>query len=699
MKTKFLLLLAANLLTIPLFAQFVCGFDDVHRRKLKEDPQYRFSVSENEKKIQQYITRNRQSLTARTTGTSSVLYTIPVVVHVMHTGGAVGTTYNPSDAQIQGAINYLNQVYNGTYPGTQGIGDIQLQFALAVRDPNCNATSGIVRVNASSVAGYTANGVSTKPGTNPGVDELAIKDLNRWNTSQYYNIWVVNRINGADGTSGSFTAGFAYYPGASPTYDGTIMLATQMASGRKTLPHEIGHAFGLYHTFEGSADRNSCPDNTDCAAQGDKVCDTDPVSFNQLAGVTDFSCRTGTNTCTGTDYSNNTEHNYMNYTTCYNLFTAGQKARLLANAEGPWRKSLSTSMALEPVYPIAAFSNPAANSCSPATAAAGLGGNFAGIINIKIHNKNLGSSTTRNDNGYLDGTSNCLNLVQLSAGATYTFDATVYSANAEQLRAWIDYNNDGTFDNATEQIHFTSSIAKGSGSTTVNFSVPANATTNTMLRMRVIDDVTTAYGVPAIVDACHNPTYGQAEDYPVYIISSTLPVTLLRFDGELKNKAIQLTWETVSAEGMKDFVVEKSTDGVHFSSIGTVTALNQLSLKTYHFTDGQPAENNYYRLRMNERSGSYKWSPVVTIRYSGLQQRVSLVNNPFGNHLELAFTKPAANIRLQLIHTNGALVAEKAAGAVQGSYRWNFPANLSRGTYVLKALVDNDIFVFKVVKQ
>jgi hypothetical protein len=699
MKTNFLLALAVCLVSLPAFSQFVCGFDDVHRRKLKEDPQYRLSVEDNEKKIQQYITRNRQSLTARTTGTNAVLYTIPVVVHVMHTGGAVGTTYNPSDAQIQGAINYLNQVYNGTYPGTQGIGDVQIQFALAVRDPNCNSTSGIVRVNASAVAGYTTSGISTNVGTNPGVDELAIKNLSRWNSSQYYNIWVVNRINGADGTSGSFTAGFAYYPGASQAYDGTIMLATQMTSGRKTLPHEIGHAFGLYHTFEGSADRNSCPDNTNCATQGDRVCDTDPVSFNQLAGVTDFSCRTGTNSCTETAYSASTEHNYMNYTTCYNLFTAGQKARVLANAEGPWRKSLSTSLALTPVYPLAAFNSPANTSCTPATAAAGLGGNYAGIININIHNKSLGSSSARNDNGYLNGTNSCLNLVQLSAGTTYTFAATVLGSNTEQLRAWIDYNNDGTFDNATEQIHFTSSIATGNANTAVNFTVPLHATTNTMLRMRVIDDVTTNYGVSAILNACHISTYGQAEDYPVYIVSSTLPVTLLRFDGELKSKTVQLTWETVSAEGMRDFVVEKSTDGVHFTSIGTVAALNQLTLKTYRFTDGQPAENNYYRLRMNDLSGSSKWSPVVTIRYTGLPQRVIVVNNPFGNHLELSFTKPATSIRLQLINTNGTLVAEKAVNAVQGRYRWNLPANLARGTYVVKALADDDVFVMKVVKQ
>ena len=699
MNTKLLLALAAALLTLPALSQITCGFDDVHRRKLKDEPQYRFAVDDNEIKIQQYITKNRRSLTARTTGTNAVLYTIPVVVHVMHTGGVVGTTYNPSDAQIQAAIKYLNEVYNGTYPGTQGIGDIQIQFALAIRDPACKATAGIVRMNASSVTGYAASGVSTKPGTNPGVEELSIKNLSRWNSSHYYNIWVVNRINGADGTVGSFMAGFAYYPGASPANDGTVILATQMTSGRKTLPHEIGHAFGLYHPFEGSPDRNNCPANTDCSTEGDRVCDTDPVSFNQLSDVTDFSCRSGTNTCTDTNYSSNTEHNYMNYTTCYNLFTAGQKARMLAFAEGPWRKSLATSMALSPTYPLASFGNPAATSCTPATASAGLGGNYAGIINVNIHDKSLGSSTARNDNGYVNGASSCLNLVQLSRGTTYLFSATVLGSNAEQLRAWIDYNNDGKFDNNTEQLHFTSSIPTSNNTTTVNFTVPANATLNTILRMRVIDDVSTVYGVPAIVDACYNPTYGQAEDYPVYIVTGALPVTLVSFEGILKNNAAQLSWRTVSAQGMKSFVIEKSTDGILFTAIGAVAVVNQSELKTYLFSDGKLAKNNYYRLRMHEQDGSSTLSKVVAIRYSALQQRVWIVNNPFRDHLDLGFAKDAPKVQLQLINTNGAQVAEETVTAVQGLFRWSLPSNLSRGSYIVKAMVGDEMFVMKVIKQ
>ena len=370
--TLYLLLAALSLLSSHFtFSQAICGFDVVHNRKLKEDRNYQKHVSAGESAIQTYTQAhpNQIQLPKSVTGEKAgvpiplgggPLYTIPVVVHVVHTGGAIGSIYNPTDAQIIGAINYLNAVYNGTYPGIQGAGDLQIQFVLAQRDPNCNPTNGINRIDGSSVPGYASAGVQAAQ-TTLGTADINIKNLIRWDPTQYYNVWIVDKIDGNDGTSGQFIAGFAYFPGAG-NEDGIVMLATQMISGQKTLPHEIGHAFNLFHPFQGSNDHTMCPPNTfnDCTKDGDKVCDTDPITYNYNAstGVIDFSCRTGTNPCAsppGTAYSANTESNFMNYTNCYTLFTPGQKTRLLASAASPDRLSLSTSLG----------GTPPGGSCAP----------------------------------------------------------------------------------------------------------------------------------------------------------------------------------------------------------------------------------------------------------------------------------------------------------------------------------------------
>jgi hypothetical protein len=46
---------------------------------------------------------------------------------VIHTDGAIGSLDNPFNKQLMGAIDYLNKVYDGTMPGIDGVGDIQIQ--------------------------------------------------------------------------------------------------------------------------------------------------------------------------------------------------------------------------------------------------------------------------------------------------------------------------------------------------------------------------------------------------------------------------------------------------------------------------------------------------------------------------------------------------------------------------------------------
>ena len=78
-------------------------------------------------------------------------FTIPVVFHVLHTGGVE----NISDAQIQDAMAILNRDYNKQNADTTNvvaafkplIGNAGIHFQLAKRDPNGNCTNGIVSTN------------------------------------------------------------------------------------------------------------------------------------------------------------------------------------------------------------------------------------------------------------------------------------------------------------------------------------------------------------------------------------------------------------------------------------------------------------------------------------------------------------------------------------------------------------------------
>lgn len=334
-----------------ILAQPVCGFDQSNDALREADPAYKLRITLNEQKIEQLIQQRKAAKDYQKKETG--IFTIPIVVHVLHTGEPVGTPLNPSDEQILEAIDYLNAVYNGTDAsltpaGINAAGDLGLRFVLAKRDPDCNPTTGIHRVNMSSNAAYVANGASSGNTS----EDIAMKAPVVWNRTQYYNIYIVNKINGQDGTAGQFVAGYAYFP-TSSVVDGTVMLATQMKAGSKTLSHEIGHAFNLYHPFEGSTNKSKCP-----AGQGDHVDDTDPITFNASAsGVVDFTCRTGNNACIDQPYNIRTESNFMNYTNCYTLFTPGQRDRMQASVLLEDRKNLITSAGAVPTY--------ASPSCTP----------------------------------------------------------------------------------------------------------------------------------------------------------------------------------------------------------------------------------------------------------------------------------------------------------------------------------------------
>ncbi len=301
-----------------------CGTDYIHKNRMQTDSAYRKQILKLESNVEAN-TQNHANINLKST-----LYTIPVVVHVMHIGEPIGTGSNISEIQIQQAIAGLNDRFRNV----NGLGvDVELEFCLASIDPNGNSTNGINRVDGSGVANYSANGITPTGNPCSGATETAIKDLSRWPVSDYYNIWVVSEI-----CNGSFV-GYASYP-VGGLYDGLVIVSTSMSSNSGTLPHEVGHGFFLYHTFNGDGGNVSCPIDTDCLIDGDRVCDTPPHKQGD--------CGT-TNPCSSTGVWDNSRYNFMSYCPLVNRFTQGQKDRIRATAIVAPRASLLTSLGCGPL--------------------------------------------------------------------------------------------------------------------------------------------------------------------------------------------------------------------------------------------------------------------------------------------------------------------------------------------------------------
>lgn len=710
------ILTTAFISTIQSFGQAKCAADEVRARLIALDPSYKKSLDQMDAGISQYIKTHPPTSTSFTNGTLATLYYIPVVVHCIYDGPANASI--PSTTQITNAINYINQVYDGTWTGTGGpilgAGDLQIKFVLATKDPANNTTTGINRIDGSSLAGYSANGANAN-GT-AGASEAAVKNLSRWDSQKYYNIWLVNKIDGCTGVfcgcscDAGYTAGYAYFPmpantsAANQNLDGTILLNSSMVSGNKGLPHELGHALNLYHPFEGNGGTNTCPVNTIPTTDGDKCGDTQPITNPQIAiaPFSAFQCRTGNNPCVGANYSDNTEKNYMNYTNCYQLFTADQKARMHASFSTTQRSSLSTSWANgQGSYPAPFVASVAATSTPTSTLT---GANLAGILNVSVAGRTVNSLNATQDGGYVNNSNKWYNAFQLNASTAYTLNVvTLNNGNNSQLGVWVDYDNNGTFNNTNEQIFLNTNIA----STTTSFSIPINTPgtwlgKNNFVRMRISQDLSTIYGIAPVSNTSTSLAYGQAEDYPAYLAGGVLPVSLISFTGKKEINTINLRWITSLEINSHSFDIERSLNAAAFTSIGNVFATGAVNGATYNFRDADMSTSGdyLYRLKIKDINGNFEYSNILKFESVG-SKNLKVSGNPFKDQLNLVLPASNGNASIKILDAAGRMVFIKNV-SISGNPNVTLLLQnniITKGVYILEAVVNGEKFTQKIVKE
>ncbi|WP_276481324.1 M43 family zinc metalloprotease [Paraflavitalea pollutisoli] len=333
-------LLAMLCLALPSFAQRTCGvqFEPDHA-KLTDKGRY-LRYQQLEKRIQDFSKSEQAGGVGARLLTASSTIIIPVVVHVVHTGTAIGTGTNISDAQIQSQITVLNEDFRrlnanrtNTPAGFLGVAaDPNIEFRLACVDPTGAATNGITRTSSSTSFGISNynNIKSTAAGGHDG-----------WPSDKYLNIWVGN-ITAFLGVSS-----WPFDQSTSPQLDGVVIGATYFGTtGSATAPfhlgrtatHEVGHWLSLYHIWGSNNPSDaSCSDSDDCS-------DT-PNQADANGG-----CPSSASSCSN---GGDMFMNYMDYTddACMNLFTNGQKSRMRAMfATGGPRASFITN-ALQIVQP------------------------------------------------------------------------------------------------------------------------------------------------------------------------------------------------------------------------------------------------------------------------------------------------------------------------------------------------------------
>ncbi len=247
----------------------------------------------------------------------TTIYRIPVVVHIIHNGEAIGIGANVADARVYEQIQTLNEDFRRKQ-GTRGFNtdpdgaDPRIEFVLATVDTAGRPFDGIIRVNGGQ--------------PNYSVGSNSFKRRSFFRSDRYFNIWVINLntylgygswpvsslpgMNGlgspADSAFDGLVISYKYF-GNSGTLGGNYNLG-------RTATHEIGHCLGLLHVW---ADGN---------CQATDYCNDTPSQDGQI-----YFCPTNPpNSCPLDRPGPDQIANYMQYTDdrCMNLFTADQVRRM-----------------------------------------------------------------------------------------------------------------------------------------------------------------------------------------------------------------------------------------------------------------------------------------------------------------------------------------------------------------------------------
>ena len=173
----------------------------------------------------------------------------------------------------------------------------------------------------------------------------------------------------------------------------------------------------------------------------------------------------------------------------------------------------------------------------------------------------------------------------------------------------------------------------------------------------------------------------------------TLPLDLLSFTGQLQNNnTVLLSWKTENEINTSHFVIERSIDGSRFTALGNVTANGRNNTQgsfNYAFTDNdainQSSQKLFYRLRMVDIDGTYKYSNIVTVTLPFTTGKITVSPNPVINEVKVMVASPEqGNIQWKLIDNVGRILLKGSEQVSKGTNTFNINMNrLPAGTYYL----------------
>jgi hypothetical protein len=186
-----------------------------------------------------------------------------------------------------------------------------------------------------------------------------------------------------------------------------------------------------------------------------------------------------------------------------------------------------------------------------------------------------------------------------------------------------------------------------------------------------------------------------------------LPVILGQLTGSIvDNNAVRLEWKTFSELNSREFVIERSTDGVNFEPIGIIASAGTSDItREYSYPDNNLPQKLilYYRLKQVDNDGQFQYSNVVRLRFKSASFYINRIYPQPGSgiiHVDVINKNEKTNCTMSMVNVSGAEVKSSTTTLNKGGNIINLDiSSLAKGVYFLKLIANETQVVERVIKE
>jgi len=182
-----------------------------------------------------------------------------------------------------------------------------------------------------------------------------------------------------------------------------------------------------------------------------------------------------------------------------------------------------------------------------------------------------------------------------------------------------------------------------------------------------------------------------------------LPVKLVSFTANpTAEGTVHTAWVTELEINNDYFTVERSTDGVEFTQVGTIQGSgNSTVQRGYNFTDEQPLQGtSYYRLRQTDYDGTTSYSHLAVVNLNSGTTTYNVYPNPATDILNVQVAAGATTeVKVDIYNYNGQAVFANNYTAQNGNNNIQIPLQqiLTPGIYFVSIATPNDKHTEKLI--